>query len=207
MPRRTALLAALPLLLLTTACSGTATSTATTTVTATATTTVTATATATATVTASPSSTATVVSVTRCTVAHLTLTLGPADGTAGSIYRPIIFTNKGSSTCKLAGHPGVSFVAFGSSAQVGAAAAHSAQPPTTTVTLAPGAKASALLRTVDYGNFGASACAAVSVRGLRVYPPGSTVSVIVALPSGSKACSTMVSQLSIGAVVAGSTGQ
>jgi hypothetical protein len=75
------------------------------------------------------------------------------------------------------------------------------------VTLKPGDSASALVQTVDYGNYSATACAAKAVSGLRVYPPGSTASVILDLPAGSKACSTKVAQLSVGAVVTGSTGQ
>ena len=194
---------ALPLLLLTAACSGTpATSTAT--VTATATTTVTATSTATVTSTPTPSASATTGSASRCPASQLTVTLGATDGTAGSVYQPIVFTNKGSGACTLAGHPGVSFVASG--AQVGAAATHAAKPTTTTVTLKAGGTASALLRTVDYGVYSPATCAAKTVTGLRVYPPGSTASVVLALPSGSKACSTKAAQLSVGAVVKGSTG-
>ena len=201
---RAALPVVLPLLLLTAACSGTAPASVST---VTVTETTTATATATVTATAIPSGSATAGSLTRCPSAQLTVTLGATEGTAGSTYQPIVFTNKGSAGCTLSGHPGVSFVAPGSGAQVGAAATHLAKPPTTTVTLTPGATASALLRTVDYGNFSTAACVAKPVSALRVYPPGSTASVALALPSGSKACSTKVAQLSVGAVVTGSTGQ
>ncbi len=197
---RAAAAVAFPLLALTAACSGTpaasvAMVTATTTVTVTST----------ATVTATPTAAASPSSGSRCPTSQLAVTLGPADGTAGSVYQPIVFTNKGSAACTLAGHPGVSFAAAG--AQVGAAASHSATPPTTTVTLKAGGTVSALLRTVDYGNFSAAACVVRAVSGLRVYPPGSTASVVVGLPAGSRACSTKVAQLSVGAVVKGVTGQ
>jgi hypothetical protein len=204
---RAALAVALPLLVLTAACSGTPSTTVT--VTSTATATATATVTSTATVTATPtgSASATVSPVARCTAGQLATGLGSTNGTAGSIYQAIRFTNKSSRDCTLAGHPGVSFVAAGSGSQVGAAASHSSTPPTTMVTLKPADSASALLRTVDYGNYSAAACVAKAVGGLRIYPPGSTVSVVLDLPSGSKACSTKVAQLSVGAVVKGSTGQ
>jgi len=201
---RAALPVVLPLLLLTAACSGTPPASVST---ATVTATTTATATVTVTATATPSSSATAGSLTRCPVGLLTVTLGATNGTAGSIYQPIVFTNRGSAACTLDGHPGVSFVAPGSGAQVGAAATPLATPPATTVTLTPAAAASALLRTVDYGNFSTAACVAKPVSALRVYPPGSTASVVLALPPGSKACSTKVAQLSVGAVVTGSTGQ
>jgi len=194
---------ALPLLVLTAACSGTP-SASVSTATVTARTTATATATVTTTSTPSASTTSSASPGTRCTSAHLAVTLGPTDGAAGSVYQPIVFTNKGSGSCTLAGHPGVSFVAGG--AQVGKAASHASTPPTTTVTLKPGGAASALLRTVDYGVFTPSDCVAKTVSGLRVYPPGSTASVVLALPSGSKACSAKAAQLTVGAVVKGSTG-
>jgi hypothetical protein len=202
---RAALAVALPLLVLTSACSGTPSATVT--VTSTATTTATVTSTATVTATPTVSASPTVVAVARCTAGQLAMGLGSSNGTAGSVYQAIRFTNKSSRACTLTGHPGVSFVAAGSGSQVGAAASHSATPPTTTVTLMTADSASALLRTVDYGNYSSAACVAKPVGGLRIFPPGSTVSVVLDLPSGSMACSTKVAQLSVGAVVKGTTGQ
>lgn len=143
----------------------------------------------------------------RCTVSHLSLRLGAAGHAAGSTYRPIIFTNKGTTSCALRGYPGVSYVAPSSGAQVGAAASRSAGVTVRTITLAAGAHASALLQLVNYTDYPASSCGARSVSGLRVYPPGSKAAAYVAFAHTMKACSSNVNQLSVRPVVKGRTGQ
>jgi Protein of unknown function (DUF4232) len=124
----------------------------------------------------------------RCKNAQLTVSLGAPDRGAGQIYSEILFVNKGTTTCTLAGHPGVSYVAGDDGHQVGASAARTGSV-ITTVSLAPGATASALLHETNSDNFDQSVCKPVTVRGLRVYPPGSTAAVF--LPRVSKQCSTV----------------
>jgi hypothetical protein len=124
----------------------------------------------------------------RCKNSQLTVSLGTPDRGAGQIYTQILFVNKGTTTCTLAGHPGVSYVAGDDGHQVGAPATRTGTT-ITTVSLAPGATASALLHETNYANFDQSVCKPVTVRGLRVYPPGSTAAVF--LPRVSKQCSAV----------------
>jgi hypothetical protein len=136
-----------------------------------------------------------------CPTSDLRLSLGPANGAAGSTYYPLVFTNSGSASCTVAGYPGVSYVSGSSGTQVGAAATrdpgHAA-----VITLAPGGSASALLREGQAGAFG---CRQTEVRGLRVYPPGDRQAAFLAQPG--QACTTPVRQLSVGPLYPGSTGQ
>ena len=164
---------AVPLLMLSAACAGCAGQSSAAPAT---TTTVTATGSGTPTVTTpapSPTPTSSVPTASGgCLTSGLSLRLGAGQGTAGSIYEPIVFTNTSGRSCTLYGYPGVSFVAPGTGHQVGAAASHNPEHAPATVTLAPGASASALLQVVDDRNFPPSSCHLVAVSGLRVYPPG-----------------------------------
>jgi hypothetical protein len=77
---------------------------------------------------------------------------GLSQGTAGSIYQVIDFTNISNVSCTLYGYPGISFASTGSSGgQIGLSAKENPTPPRELVTLAPGATANALLRIVDKG--------------------------------------------------------
>lgn len=143
----------------------------------------------------------------RCPLRSLSVRLGAAGHAAGSAYRPIVFTNIGSATCTLRGYPGVSYVAPTTGRQVGAAAGRDSAQAVRTVTLAPGGHAAALLQLVDYLVYPPARCVAKAVSGLRVYPPGSTTAAYVAFASPQRACSSGVAQLSVRAVVRGSTGQ
>jgi len=96
--------------------------------------------------------------------------------------------NAGSSACTLYGYPGVAWVAGADGHQVGAAAvrqADSAGSAEKTVTLAPGAVASAPLDIVDAAVYSPSECKPVPVRGLRVYPPGQTAALFIPLATAS----------------------
>jgi Protein of unknown function (DUF4232) len=133
---------------------------------------------ATVTVTATPSAsspagTPTATAPAACATSGLKLKLGLSQGTAGSVYQVIDFTNTSSSTCTLFGFPGVSFVTKVGGSQVGSAATRSTTSTAKLVTLAPGATANAVLQVVDAGNFSPSACDPVDVTWLKVFPPGS----------------------------------
>lgn len=107
----------------------------------------------------------------RCTTAHLQiwLGLGVGGGTAGSTFYPLEFSNVGLGACTLNGFPGVSAVGSGGG-QVGPSASRNGQSHST-VTIAPGATAHAILRVLDSG---ALCSPAVQATGLKVFPPGAT---------------------------------
>ncbi len=136
-----------------------------------------------------------------CKTSALAASLGPGNGTAGSVYYPIEFTSNSGATCTLYGYPGVSFVAA-SGGQVGAAATEDPAYPRRLVTLAPGAAAHAELRVTNAMNYPASACQPVTVHRLRVFPPGQTSPLYLAL--NATACtSTSVQILSVQTVQPG----
>ncbi|MGO9962833.1 MAG: DUF4232 domain-containing protein [Acidimicrobiales bacterium] len=89
------------------------------------------------------------------------------DGTAGTIYYELEFSNVGHQPCTLHGFPSVWGVAT-SGAEIGEPASHRGTP--TMVSLRPGATAHAILGVVDTG----ALCAGpgVPTAGLRVVPPG-----------------------------------
>jgi Protein of unknown function (DUF4232) len=117
-----------------------------------------------------------------CTVGHLHLSMGRAEGAAGSLYRPIRFTNTGTTSCALRGYPGVS-VLDSAHRQIGPAATRSGRSYGT-VALAPAHSASAIIRTTN-GPVG-GACRSTGSY-LRVYPPASYKAVLV--PTKWKVCS------------------
>ncbi|GAA0946052.1 DUF4232 domain-containing protein [Pseudonocardia zijingensis] len=135
----------------------------------------------------------------RCTSGELAATLGEGGAAAGSVYRPLVFTNTGSRTCELRGFPGVSYVAGDDGHQVGPAAAMTGERGGQ-VPIPPGGTAQAQLRLANVQNFDPADCAPVPVRGLRVYPPGDTASLFV--PAEGTGCSAPPpgDQLSIGTI-------
>lgn len=149
---------------------------------------------------AAPAAAPAAASITTCRTSGLRLRLGNRQGTAGSSYAPLLLTNTGSSSCTLRGYPGVSYVAPTTGRQVGAAATHNTRYAVTTVTLAAGRTASALVQLIDIGDFPRSRCAPATVSGLRVYPPGSTAAAYVAFSAPQQACSTQVTDLTVEAV-------
>jgi Protein of unknown function (DUF4232) len=145
------------------------------------------------------------VGVPSCATADLSVKLGTSQGTAGSIYQPITFTNTGTSSCTLYGYPGVSLAGGSPLAQIGAAAARSTTTPASIITLAPGAVANALLQYTEAGNYSPSTCNPTPATELVVYPPDQTVSASV--PYSATGCAaTGVVILHVGVVTAGSGG-
>jgi Protein of unknown function (DUF4232) len=139
-----------------------------------------------------------------CATSGLNVTLGASNGAAGSVYQTIVFTNTSGATCTLLGYPGVSLVSAPPYTQIGLAAQRSSTTPVTTVTLASGATASAVLRVVDALNFGSATCGPTKAAFLRVYPPNQTAPVYLA--DASQVCAQPVQTLFISAVQAGSGG-
>jgi hypothetical protein len=105
-----------------------------------------------------------------CNADELSLTLGQGDGgAAGSNSLGLIFTNTGSRECSLSGYPGVSLVNANGN-QVGSPAARTEGSTATTVKLAAGATATALVVYPVEGNFDPGTCQDGATK-LRVYPP------------------------------------
>ena len=116
-----------------------------------------------------------------CKVGDLKLSVGGGDAAAGTVYRELRFTNKGTRTCTIQGFPGVSYVAGGDGHQVGEAAfREGAKGPA--ISLKPGMTVFAPVGFVQVGNYDPAACKPTSVRGLRVYPPHEYDSMFVAAP-------------------------
>jgi hypothetical protein len=116
-----------------------------------------------------------------CKVADLKLSLGGGDAAAGTMYRELRFTNKGSRTCTIQGFPGVSYVAGEDGHQVGPAAYREGTKGAA-ISLTPGKTVSASIGFVQVGNYDPAACKPTSVRGIRVYPPHEYDSMFVASP-------------------------
>lgn len=127
--------------------------------------------------------------VRQCTTAALAVKLGPSEGAAGHRYTTIIFTNTGG-PCRITGYPGVSFYAGGDHHQVGEAATRDAGS-TPAVVLQRGKSASAWVDQLNPGLFDPAQCGPTPVTGLRVYPPGNTVPVL--LPQAdAQACAKVI---------------
>jgi hypothetical protein len=140
-----------------------------------------------------------------CPTRYLGVKAGLSQGTAGSIYQVIDFTNISNVSCTLYGYPGISFASTGSSGgQIGLSAKENPTPPRELVTLAPGATANALLRIVDAGNFPPATCGMVTAHWLVIYPPNQTTPVY--LKYTSPTCSKQVQILTVNVVQPGSGG-
>jgi hypothetical protein len=150
----------------------------------------------------SPAGSAHAAGVPSCSTSQLTVSLGASQGTAGSIYETIDFTNNGSSDCTLYGYPGVSLLGGSPAAQIGAAAARTTTSPVSLVTLAPGSVANAVLQVTVAGNYPSSTCNPAPASSLLVYPPGQTEAASVSY-STTGCSSTGVTLLHVSAVQAG----
>jgi Protein of unknown function (DUF4232) len=136
-----------------------------------------------------------------CATSVLSGSLGSAGAAAGTAFYSIEFTNTSSSACTLYGYPGVSFVTA-SGSQVGTPATESSAYPRQLVTLAPGATAHAELGVATAQNYPTSTCSPVSVSRLKVYPPGQTSAMFLAI-STTGCSNTAVSILSVQTVQPG----
>lgn len=126
----------------------------------------------------------------QCSDDVLSVSLGASDGGAGSETANIIFTNTGSDDCVLKGAPGVSVVGDGNGTELGAPADQIDDSDPVAVTLAPGGTAVASLQSVNIGTDGgpmAGNCDVAQGDGYRVFPPHSFYAVFVA-SAGVPAC-------------------
>ena len=132
--------------------------------------------------------------------------VGLAQGTAGSIYQVIYFTNLGTTPCSLYGYPGVSLAAGSAHVnQVGAAASRSSATAAAVVTLNAGQSANALLRIVEAGNYPTGSCKPTATTFLQIFPPGQTTPIYLGYKSTGCASST-VNLLSVSVMTPGTGG-
>jgi hypothetical protein len=136
-----------------------------------------------------------------CPTRSLKAKIGISQGTAGSIYTVIDFTNIGTVTCTLYGYPGVALAGGTPVKQIGLAAAESKVTARTLVTLAPGATANALLQIVDAGNFPPAKCGMVTAHYLQIFPPNQTTPIYLSFTSAT--CSKPVQTLNVSVVMTG----
>jgi Protein of unknown function (DUF4232) len=129
-----------------------------------------------------PTPALTTASTPKCATSGLVVWLDTqGNGTAGSVYYTLEFTNLSSHACTLSGYPGVSAVNLAGH-QLGSAASRDHTTAPHPVTLASGASATAVLRIVEAGNFPTSACSETTAAGLRVYPPNLARAKVVPFP-------------------------
>jgi hypothetical protein len=139
-----------------------------------------------------------------CPTRSLGVKIGLSQGTAGSTYTVIDFTNISHVTCTLYGYPGVSLAGGKPVTQIGLAAVENPTPPRHLVTLRPGAVANALLRIVDAGNFPPATCGPKPASYLQIFPPNQTTPIYLGYHT--MTCSKRVRILTVNVVQPGSGG-
>jgi hypothetical protein len=137
-----------------------------------------------------------------CPTRSLQVKLGVSQGTAGSVYTTIDFTNISNVTCTLYGYPGVSLQTARPLHQIGKPAKENPATPRKLVTLQPQTTANALLRIVDAGNYPASTCGPATAHYLQVYPPNQTTPAYIKYKT--QACSKPVRLMTVDVVKPGS---
>jgi Protein of unknown function (DUF4232) len=144
--------------------------------------------------------------VAACPTMDLAAHVGLAQGTAGSIYQVIYFTNLSNAPCTLYGYPGVSLAAGSPQVnQVGAAATRSTKTAPTLVTIDPGQSANTTLRIVEAANYPTGTCKPTATTFLQIFPPNQTTPIYLAYKSTGCA-SSAVKLLSVGVMTAGTGG-
>src|ERR1700744_6616335 len=112
-----------------------------------------------------------------CATSTLKVSLGQANGTAGTVFYPLTFMNTSKLACTLRGYPGVTAVTS-SGKPIGSPASPIASS-FKTVTLLPGKAQSALVGIVETGNFSPAQGAPVTAAGLKVTPPNQRKAVTI----------------------------
>jgi hypothetical protein len=139
-----------------------------------------------------------------CPTRSLHVRLGATQGTAGSVYTTIVFTNVSHGTCTLYGYPGVSLTTGMPVTVIGKTAKENPATPRRLVTLQPQTSGSALLRIVDAQNYPASRCNPKNSTYLQVYPPNQTVPVRIRYKT--LVCAKPIGLMTVDAVRRGSGG-
>jgi hypothetical protein len=137
-----------------------------------------------------------------CATRDLKVTVGVAQGAAGSVYQVIEFTNIGTASCSLYGSPGVALAGGSPVTQIGTAASRSPQTAPSLVSLAPGNVANTLLRITQAQNYPTSKCNPMASTFLQIYPPNQTTPIYLGYKS--TGCSaTSVNLLTVSVVQSG----
>ena len=137
-----------------------------------------------------------------CATRDLKVTVGVAQGAAGSVYQVIDFTNIGTASCSLYGYPGIALAGGSPVTQIGMAASRSPQAGPALVTLKPGAVANTLLRITQAQNYPTSKCSPMASTYLQIYPPNQTTPIYLGYKS--TGCSaTGVNLLTVSVVQSG----
>jgi hypothetical protein len=115
-----------------------------------------------------------------CTTQGLVIWLNTqGNGTAGTDFFTLNFTNLSGHSCVLRGFPGVSAVNL-RGGMIGKAASRDSGQTVKTITLTNGHTAHATLGFVDVGAL--PSCPPTTAAGLRVFPPNQTASKVVPFP-------------------------
>ena len=134
-----------------------------------------------------PAQSARTASASRCTTSGLVVWIDTTgNGTAGSIYYKLEFTNQSGHACSLYGFPGVSAVNLAGH-RLGSPGGRTTTTRPRVITLANGATATANLQVTEAGNYPSSVCRMTNAAGVRVYPPNQRAAKIVPFPF--QACS------------------
>ncbi|MDA3650155.1 DUF4232 domain-containing protein [Saccharopolyspora indica] len=138
-----------------------------------------------------------------CKAPDLALSFGESDGATGGRYAPLIFTNISSHNCVIQGFPGVSYVGGDDGHQVGADAYRDGKKGGA-VNMAPGDKASAMIKFTTVENYDPAECRLEVAKGLRIYPPQETASLFIPFDYEQHGCANAEkSQLSVQTIQAG----
>ena len=117
-----------------------------------------------------------------CQTAGLVVWLNTqGNGTAGTTFFTLNFTNLSGHACTLRGFPGVSAVNLRGKT-LGRAAARDSGQTVRTVTLTNGHTAHAVLGLVDIGALPTTTCPPTTAAGLRVFPPNQKASKVIPFP-------------------------
>ena len=143
-----------------------------------------------------PSTTSTAPALPNCTVGNLAISLAQGEAGAGHVNAPLIFKNTGGTTCVMHGYPGVD--GRNASQSYTQSATRASASGASTVTLAPGDSASAMVVAVNVPSGNMNTCQNFSV--LFVTPPNTTG--FVQVPTTMPGCPG----LTVYPVVAGTTG-
>ena len=101
------------------------------------------------------------------------------NGTAGTIFYTLNFTNLSGHSCTLRGFPGVSAVKL-NGGQLGKPGSRDTGQTVKTITIGKGRTAHATVGIVDIGAL--PNCPPTTAAGLRVFPPGQTASKVIPFP-------------------------
>jgi hypothetical protein len=134
----------------------------------------------------------------------LQVKLGLAQGTSNTTYQVIDFTNRGSSSCIVAGSPGVNLAGGTPTAPIGIPATQTDSAKVREIMLQPGGVVNALLQITDAYEYSDTKCGPVQAQYLLIYRPNDAAQ--VKLPYGTTACSRAVPMMQVSAVSLGTGG-